>query len=351
MVFMMICLISGMDMGVFHVRFFMGLRQAHHSVFLEFRWASDQQLGHPAELADGALGAHLLRAGNPLAHRARLVQRQVSHFSSWPWQVRRRDDDDQYEAGQAWLGTLAGGRIQHTRIYDHHGGIDIINFYQRVWSHSTVGDIKAQKKKVWTALAQCLDSLPARNQVLVCGDMNTQLPYCKGATGKAVRKSTCRDSRDEHELLDILRLHGLVAVNTFHDPKPYTYSGAGSRTQLDYVFMRTNQASGLSKQARGLHQFPLLAARGDCFHVPLLARIPRRWRVWHYGSQPPRPKGPSRPELSAYIAARARDLDFHLDQVVQHEVTDINSIDKALLQAQQQMEDTMQYQRAQAQRP
>ena len=206
-------------------------------------------------------------------------------------------------------------------------------------------------KRSGTALAQCLDSLPARNQVLVCGDMNTQLPYCKGATGKAVRKSTYRDSRDERELLDILRLHGLVAVNTFHDPKPYTYSGAGSRTQLDYVFMRTNQASGLSKQARGLHQFPLLAACGDGFHVPLLARIPGRWRVWHYGSQPPRPKGPSRPELSAYIAARARDLDFHLAQVVQPEVTDIDGIDKALLQAQQQMEDTMQYQPAQAQRP
>lgn len=153
------------------------------------------------------------------------MQRQVSHISSWPWQVRRRDDDDQYEAGQPWLHPVRHPSWRThtaTRIYDHRGGIDIINVYQRVWSHGTVDDIKAQRKKVWTALAQCLDSLPARNQLLVCGDMNTQLPYCKGATGKAVRKSTYRDSRDEHELLDILRLHG-------------------SRTQLDYVFMRTNQ--------------------------------------------------------------------------------------------------------------
>ena len=53
-------------------------------------------------------------------------------------------------------GTLAGGRIQHTRIYDHHGGIDIINVYQRVWSHGTVDDIKAQRKKVWDRVGAVL---------------------------------------------------------------------------------------------------------------------------------------------------------------------------------------------------
>ena len=253
--------------------------------------------------------------------------------------------------GNIRSGTLADGRIQHTRIYDVNGGIDIVNIYQRVWSHGSVADVTAQRKKVWTALSQCLDSLPARNQVLVCGDMNTQLPFCRGATGAAVRSSGYRDTRDEHELLGILRLHGLVAINTFHDPKTFTYSGAGSQTQLDYIFMRSNQAVGLSKQAKGLHQFPLLAARGDGFHVPILARIPSRWRVWSFREHATQPKGPSRTETSIYINANPRVLVPRLGQALQDGFTDIGSLDEALLQVQQCTMDAMQPRRGQALRP
>ena len=136
--------------------------------------------------------------------------------------------------------------------------------------------VKSQRKAVWNALAKCLDSIPARNQVLVCGDMNTQLPYTLGITGKAVMKPQYRDSRDEFELLDILRSHGLVAVNTYHDPKSFTYSGAGSRTQLDYIFMSSNQAVGLSKSAVGLHNFPLLAAKARRISCSHLGTYPQR---------------------------------------------------------------------------
>ena len=253
--------------------------------------------------------------------------------------------------GNIRSGTLADGRIQHTRIYDVNGGIDIVNIYQRAWSHGSVAEVTAQRKKVWTALSQCLDSLPARNQVLVCGDMNTQLPFCRGATGTAVRSSGYRDTRDEHELLDILRLHGLVAINMFHDPKTFTYSGAGSQTQLDYIFMRSNQAAGLSKQAKGLHQFPLLAARGDGFHVPILARIPSRWRVWSFREHATQQQGPSKTETSIYINANPRILVPHLSQALQDGFTDIGSLDEALLQVQQCTMDTMQQRRDQALRP
>ena len=181
--------------------------------------------------------------------------------------------------------------------------------------------------------------------------MNTQLPFCRGATGAAVRSSGYRDTRDEHELLDILRLHGLVAINTFHDPKTFTYWGAGSQTQLDYIFMRSNQAVGLSKQAKGLHQFPLLAARGDGFHVPILARIPSRWRVWSFREHATQPKGPSRTETSIYINANPRVLVPHLGQALQDGFTDIGSLDEALLQVQQCTMDATQPRRDQALRP
>ena len=41
---------------------------------------------------------------------------------------------------------LADGRIQHTRIYNHQDGIDIVNVYQRVWAHGLVDSIKSQEK-------------------------------------------------------------------------------------------------------------------------------------------------------------------------------------------------------------
>ena len=157
-----------------------------------------------------------------------------------------------------------------------------------------------------------------------------------------------RDSRDEHELLDILRLHGLVAINRFHDPKTFTYTGADSQTQLDYIFMRSNQAVGLSKQAKGLHHFPLLAARGDGFHVPILARSPSRWRVWSFKGQTTQQKGSSRTETSIYINANPRALVPHLGQALQDGFTDIGSLDEALHQVQQYAVNTMQQRRDQA---
>ena len=101
----------------------------------------------------------------------------------------------------------------------------------------------------------------------------------------AVTQSSYRDSRDEHELMDILHVHGLVAVNTFHDPYPYTYCGTGTWSQLDYLFMPPIR----------------LAARGGGYRVPLLARVPKKWRIWYSA----RSRGFSRHDLTRRIEAQA----------------------------------------------
>ena len=56
-------------------------------------------------------------------------------FPPWTWQVHTK------LAGRSSIGALADGRIQHTRIYDVNGGIDIINIYQKGWSHGSVAEI------------------------------------------------------------------------------------------------------------------------------------------------------------------------------------------------------------------
>ena len=228
--------------------------------------------------------------------------------------------------------TLANGRIQHTRVFRPNGSIDIINIYQKVWSHDSVENIVAQRKVVWNALRELLDSLPARNQVMICGDMNTQLPFTKGVTGTAVGEQAYRDTRDEHELQSILRLHGLQAVNTFHDTSRHTFVGPGARTLLDYVFMRARQAGGLAKQAKGLHDFPLLAARGDCYHVPVLVQFPKHWQAWtrREAQQP----GPNRREVAKYIATHPQVAQQCIQSRLQGWNGDFGELDGALVQAQ-----------------
>ena len=227
------------------------------------------------------------------------------------------------ERAQIRSGTLADGRIQHVRIVHADGGLDIVNVYQRVWSHNNVERLVAQRLQVWTALATCLDGIPARNQVIVCGDMNTQLPRHDAVTGPAIHATCYRDARDEHELLDILRVHKMVAINTFSDPKPYTYENAETKTQLDYIFMRDCQAKGHSKKARGLHQFPLLAARGTGFHVPISARIPAKWKIWRATMTRTAMRGPSNSMYASYIETHTTEVQG----IIQQELTQSNEAD------------------------
>ena len=186
---------------------------------------------------------------------------------------------------------------------------------------------------MWEAIADCLDKIPARNQVLIAGDMNVQLPKTAGVTGTAVSKHAYRDGRDEAELISILRQHGLIAINTFHDKHRFTYSHAGVKSQLDYVFAKGCQATGLSKQAHGLHDFPLLAARGEGSHVPIFAQLPKHWRIWKYGAGKARSHGSK--AVSQYLLQHQEDLMTHVQQALQQPVTSVMQIDQALLEAQQ----------------
>ena len=240
-------------------------------------------------------------------------------------------------------GSLANGRIQHTRILHQHGGIDIVNVYQKVWSHGDVSSLMSQRLTVWTALTKCLDGLPARNQVIVAGDMNTQLTQHTKVTGPAVPKRAYRDSRDEHELLDIMRVKNMVAINTFRVADPYTFVGPSSKTQIDYIIMRNTQAVGHSKEAHGLHEFPLLVARGEGYHVPLWARLPSRWRVWRYGPSTSSMRGPSKDEMASYVQQHSAFVSSQIADAIGHgsgceAPATLEDLDGVMMQVQSQLQ-------------
>ena len=163
------------------------------------------------------------------------------------------------------------------------------------------------------------------------GDMNVQLPFIPGITGTSVPRHTYRDYRDEAELISILRQHGLIAINTFHDKHHHTYCHAGVKSQLD--FARASQATGLSKKAHGLHDCPMNAARGEGAHVPISAQIPRQWRVWTYGAEQVR--GPSYKAARLFLQQNQSALLTHVQQALQEPVTSIDQLDQAMTMAQQ----------------
>ena len=141
------------------------------------------------------------------------------------------------------------------------------------------------------------------------------------------------EGRDEAELLSILRQHGMIAVNAYHDKQRFTYSHAGVKSQLDYVFAKGCQATGLSKKARGLHDFPLLAARGEGSHVLIFAQLPRHWRIWRYGAG--QACGPSAEATKQYLQQNQNTLVTQVQQALQLLLTSVAQIDHVLKEAQQ----------------
>ena len=134
-------------------------------------------------------------------------------------------------------------------------------------------------------------------------------------------------------MLRILRQYGLIALNTFHDKHSHAYSHAGVKSQLDYVFAKGNQTTGLCKKARGPCDFPLLAARGEGSHVPIAAQIPRNWRIWKYGQGPGR--GPNNEAPMHLLQQNQRILVTHVHQALQQPLASLADIDQVLLAAQE----------------
>ena len=74
----------------------------------------------------------------------------------------------------------------------------------------------------------------------------------------------------------------MVALNTWKGPKrcAHTYSQNKTRTQIDHILIRREQADAVSKQAMSQNAFPVAADRLDCLHRPIQASLNCRWRVW-----------------------------------------------------------------------
>ena len=95
--------------------------------------------------------------------------------------------------------------------------------------------------------------MPERNFLVVGGDFNLPLPMAPSWTGTPLtvpHPEQLEHAREGNSLLHLLERHSTQAVNTFHCRPCFTYQHCDSRTQIDYILVRRQNATGRSKRAR-----------------------------------------------------------------------------------------------------
>ena len=172
---------------------------------------------------------------------------------------------------------LIPGRLVHLRLHGKYRDLDILHCYQHV--HSS--DRLEVRQRFWDSLNDQLTSLPKRNLLYLTGDFNTSLAHRSGAVGLGTflhQGARCSgtvhtDSEIFHQLL---RQHGLQALNTWSSHLGPTFQNSEVVSRLDYLCCRRWHADCTARNVQYLTDFPLLTPTG-AQHVPLLTSTLRFW--------------------------------------------------------------------------
>ena len=170
------------------------------------------------------------------------------------------------------------GRLLHLRIHGSNKPIDVVNVYQHVHASDRM-DLRSQ---LWHQLSILLDSLPKRNNVILLGDMNTSLQRRSSSVGMdtycwQTGRSRGPTHQDAHVLHNMLDIHNLVALNTWHHHHGPTFTFDNRHSRIDFIFCRSHLADATSRNVQYLHDFPLRGLTG-ANHVPLMTSL---LKVWH----------------------------------------------------------------------
>ena len=176
---------------------------------------------------------------------------------------------------------LSAGRMLHLRLFLQQRSIDIICAYQHAFHADHV--TRAARTQWFTLLDTTLSQLPRRNQLIVAGDFNTSLTadgctvglsHFRTQAGKHVQGSM---HPDKHILQDILKQHGIVALNTWRTDSASTfYSSQNMGSRIDFICIRYRQADKLAKQSTSVPDWPPLPLTTQG-HYPVIGNIPLRW--------------------------------------------------------------------------
>lgn len=202
------------------------------------------------------------------------------------------------------------GRLVHVQMQLPNRNIDVVGCYQHTQNPSM--DRWKARSTWWTRLDHLLHGLATRNTLFLAGDFNTSLPQsCSHAgpqhfwwNGNLVLGA---QHRDQGQFMELLRMHGLVALNTWHPGLGPTFKTDLACSRIDFLITRKNLADGQAKQIRYTWDAPFCSDHG---HAPMIGHLRKSWLAHAID-----------PRAQTISAAQRQQalIDFHADTTHWHD--------------------------------
>lgn len=169
------------------------------------------------------------------------------------------------------------GRLLHVQIQGKHRSFDLVGCYQHTQGHTTKR--RSERQHWWTQLDAFLHELAHRNILFLAGDFNTSLPQSPAHAGPSHFRwrgamTPGAQHEDQGQFMATLRMHGLVALNTWHPEAGPTFHSPTACSRIDFMITRKNTADGCAKQIRHVWDAPFCSSFG---HVPMVGLIRKYW--------------------------------------------------------------------------
>ena len=177
---------------------------------------------------------------------------------------------------------LKPGRLLHVRIsLQKRPAIDVLAVYQHAWNpdggdgdrQARITRLLANRSDIWDRISKWARSVPARNLLLVNCPLQRETTHVGRGTPPL---PTGHHYKDQFRLQDLLRDHGLCALNTWGKAGSHSVTFKplkGTGTQIDFYLMRCRQTTPQALCASTLLNFPLLPETG-VYHLPITAQLP-----------------------------------------------------------------------------
>ncbi|CAE7254236.1 unnamed protein product, partial [Symbiodinium sp. CCMP2592] len=170
---------------------------------------------------------------------------------------------------------LHGGRLLHVRVPCGGVHVDLLNYYQYAVVQEDV--VYERRQKLFVKLQKCVAGLPRRNSLILAGDFNCPFIPSGNVCGTHVVSPSEDHYRDLQDQQNIAKSLKLTALNTWQRPthgQVATFTAFSDRSaQIDFIVVRSRQATASSKQAAVLPDFPVAAWREGPKHHPVQAWV------------------------------------------------------------------------------
>ena len=179
------------------------------------------------------------------------------------------------------------GRLLHARVHGPQTALDILALYQYTDYRTEIS--MRQRERIWTALDGSLRGLPTRNNLICAGDFNCNLQYQSPWVGSTLfTRNHCRvigsQHSDQPRLQELLRVHGLTALNTWNSSGA-TFVHGPHAARIDFLMTRIVTCDGYAKYVT-YHEDADFMPSNQSHHIPMTCHIRKQHAMYHQQQKP-----------------------------------------------------------------